>query len=48
MLCYDLEEWGVLGKEVEGRFKREEICVSIYTFVVQQKLTQLCKAIMFQ
>ena len=49
MLCDDLEGWG--GRWEGGRLRREEIyvCVYIYIwlihFVVQQKLTQHCKAI---
>ena len=44
MLCDDLEGWDV---EVGGMFKREGIYALIYLihFVVQQKLTQHCKAI---
>ena len=47
VLCDDLEgrdgAWG-------GRLKREEIYVYVWLshFVVQQKLTQHCKAIIFQ
>ena len=51
MLCDDLEEWDG-GSEMGGGFKREEIYIYIYTqlvhFVVRQKLTQHCKAIILQ
>jgi len=46
VLCDDLEGWdGKLGR----RLKRGEICVIwLIHVVVQQKLTQHCKAIIFQ
>ena len=48
MLCDDLEGW--MGGGVGGRLQREGICVCIQLihFVVQQKLTQHCKAIILQ
>ena len=47
MLCDDLEGW---DGGVEGRLKRKGIYVYIQQihFVVQQKLTQHCKAIIVQ
>ena len=47
MLCDDLERWN-LG--VGGRLKREGMYVSMWLIhvVVQQKLMQHCKAIIFQ
>ena len=47
MVLYDdLEGW---TGEVRGRFRREAIYVYIWLnhVVVQQKLTQYCKAILF-
>ena len=48
MFCDDLEGWMVGG--VGGRLQREGIYVYIELihFVVQQKLTQHCKAIILQ
>ena len=44
LLCDDLEVWD--GGVGEKRLKREGICVYLQlTHVVQQKLTQHCKAI---
>ena len=40
VLCVDLEGW---DGSVEGKFKREGIYVC-ESFVIQQKLTQHCKA----
>ena len=47
MLCDDLEGW---DGGVEGRLKREGIYVSVWLIyvVVQQKIMQHCKAIIFQ
>ena len=48
VLCENLEEWTGVG--VGRRFKREEIYVYLWLIhiVVQQKLTQHCKAIILQ
>ena len=48
MLCDDLEEWD--ARCWGGRLTREEIYVYLYLIhiVVQQKLTQHCKAIILQ
>ena len=43
MLCDDLEEW---GGGVGGRLKREGI--QLTHTIVRKKLTQSCKAIIFQ
>ena len=46
MLCDDLERWDGWGP---GRFKREETDIYLQLIhVVWQKLTQHCKAIIFQ
>ena len=52
MLCDDLDGWdggGVAGKEVQ---EGEDICTHVHIeevhTVVQQKLTQHCKAIILQ
>ena len=50
MLCDDLEGWDKEG----GREDQEEgdievyVCIWLIHFVVQQKLTQHCKAIIFR
>ena len=48
VLCDDLEGWD--GGGVQGRFKREGIYEYIWLiqFIVQQKLTKHCKAIILQ
>ena len=50
MLCDDLEGWD----REDGREPQEEgdmgtgVCISLIRFVVQQKLTQYCEAIIIQ
>ena len=44
MLCDDLEEWGGVG----DRLERGDICILGLMHVVQEKLTQHCKAIIHQ
>ena len=48
VLCDDLEGWD--GGGVQGRLKREGMYVYAWLirFIVQQKLTQHCKAIILQ
>ena len=55
MLCDNLEGWGEvgwdgMGREVEGRFKREGTYVYLWLIHadVWQKPTQYCKAIILQ
>ena len=47
VLCDELDGW---DGEVRGSSKREGICVyrELIHFIVQQKLTQHCKAIILQ
>ena len=46
MLCDDLEGWDVVGREVqEGG---DYAYIELIHFIVQQKLTQHCKAIILQ
>ena len=48
MLCDDLEGW--VGERLGGRLKKQRIYVYLeWThIVVQQKLTQYCKAVILQ
>ena len=50
MLCNDIEEWDREdGREdQEGGDLGTYICIWLIHFVVQQKLTQYCEAIIFQ
>ena len=49
VLCDDLEEWD-WGGRIAGRFNRQRIHVytKLIHVVVQQELTQHCKAVIFQ
>ena len=46
MLCDDLDGWDAVGDGREVQ-EGEDICIHIH-FVIQQKLTHLCKAIIPQ
>ena len=50
MLCYDLERWDREGgrEAQEGEDMGIYVCIWLIHFVVQQKLTQYCKAIILQ
>ena len=50
MLCDDLEEWGREGgrEAQEGGDMEIYVYIELIHFVVQQKLTQHCKAIILQ
>ena len=50
MLCDQLEGWDREGgREGDGRGKRYgDICICITDFVIKQKLTHHCKAIILQ
>ena len=50
VLCDDLEGWDREGgrETQEGGDMGTRVCISLIRFVVQQKLTQYCEAIILQ
>ena len=50
VLCDVLEEWDGFGHWAGGRSKREWIlvCICLIHFIIQQRLTQHCKAVIVQ
>ena len=50
VLCYDLDRWNREGRReaLEGKDMGIYVCIWLIHFVVQQKLTQYCEAIILQ